>query len=424
MKRFLVYTQLQIKKIMRTYPAMLVMTCLLALVLVSMLYIQARSARDTALGKEDSKAAIAITGMDSSPYLKLGLSMLENMDPSKVAVKFEEYDRENAIAELKSGNLQAVIELPEGMTDKLLAGNTDVEIGLIIPDAGEGLGPLLIRELSDCISLMIGKMESSSYLLADFYRESGVTSDADISAAQTDLLKLSLKKILQRGHMFTLKRMKTDATITVESYYLCAMFLLLVMLIGVMCAGTFIRTDYSLEILLKVRGLSVIFQILAEFLSLLVFIMCLGAIFIPAAGLGLSRMPIVFSELHSQTPSFLKDFAVFVLSSMPVILMIASLDLLLYEAADSLISGVLLQFLAMIALAYLSGVFYPVSSLPSGMKTLAPFLPTGQAMLYLRKLLIREGNFLPHMAFLLLYAAVFLLAACLMRNTKLAKVRH
>ncbi len=424
MKRFLTYTYLQIKKILKTYPAMLLMTLLLTLVLGAMLYVQTRHASNAMNGREGSRIAIGITGVDSSPYLKLGLSMLENMDPSKVAVTFQEIDRDTAAAKLKSGELAAVIDLPEGMTDRLLAGNTDVEIGLLVPDAGEGLGPLLIRELSYCISIIIGRMETSSYVLADFYTESGVTDQDDISAAQTDLLKSSLKKILQRSHMFTLKKIKTDATITIESYYLCAMLLLLVLLIGVMCAGSYIRSERSLEILLKVRGFSSAGQILAEYLSLLVFMVLLGAVFLPASGLGLTRMPIVFSELGSQSPDFMKNFVIFILKAAPMVLMAASLDTFLYEAADSLISGVLLQFLVMTALAYLSGVFYPVSSLPEEIQKIAPFLPTGQAMLYLRKLLIEGRDVTFHCAVLLLYTAAFLLFACILRERKITKVRR
>lgn len=422
MKRFLIYTYLQIKKILKTYPAMLLMTCLLSLVLGAMLFFQTKQSSDAMKGKEDSRITIGITGIDSSPYLKLGLSMLENMDPSRVAVSFQEMDRDTAKAELKSGELAAVVDLPEGMTDKLLSGNTDVEIGLLIPDAGEGLGPLLVRELSSCISVMIRKMETSSYALSDFYTESGVTDLNDISAAQTDLLKLSLKKILQRNHMFSVRRIRTEATITIESYYLCAMFLLLILLTGVMCAGSYIRQDHSLEILLKIRGFSPAGQILAEYLSLLSLMLLLGVVFVPSAGLGLTHMPIIFSELRSQTPAFLKTFVTYTLKAMPAVLMAASLDVFLYEAADSLISGVLLQFLVMTVLAYLSGVFYPVSSLPEDVQKIAPYLPTGQAMLYLRKLLIRGSDVTFHCAVLLVYTAVFLFLSCFLRERKITKV--
>jgi ABC-type multidrug transport system permease subunit len=146
----------------------------------------------------------------------------------------------------------------------------------------------------------------------------------------------------------------------------------------------------------------------------------LGAVFMPASGLGLSRMPIVFSELSSGTRGFLSNYLFFSLKAFPVVLMAAALDLLLYELADSLISGVLLQFLASVLLAYLSGVFYPLSSLPSAIRMLSPCLPTGQAMLYLRKSLIRGSNVLLPLGYLLAETVVFILLATCLRKRKLS----
>ena len=420
MRQLIIYTELQMKKVLRTYPAMLLMTFLLALILGAMLYLQSSKAANTMTGDEDSKAAIGIVGSDSSPYLKMGIRLLQNLDPSKVAVRFKQLSHKDALASLKKGKLNAVIIIPEGLTDKLLSGDVSSKMTLILPDSGASLEPLLIRELSACVSVIIGQMESASNALADFYTASGVTSAEDISDAQTDLLYMSIRKLLSRSQMFTLRRMKTAGTLTIESYYLCAMFLLLVLLTGVMCAGNYIRTDHSIEVLLHIRGFHAFSQIVSEYLSLVLFMLLLGAVFMPASGLGLSKMPIVFSELSSGTHGFFRNYLFFSLKAFPVVLMAAALDLLLYELADSLISGVLLQFLASVLLAYLSGVFYPLSSLPSAIRVLSPYLPTGQAMLYLRKSLIRGNSILIPLVYLLTETAVFILLAICLRKRKLS----
>ena len=187
-----------------------------------------------------------------------------------------------------------------------------------------------------------------------------------------------------------------------------------------MCAGNYIRTDHSIEVLLHIRGFHAFSQIVSEYLSLVLFMLLLGAVFMPASGLGLSKMPIVFSELSSGTHGFFRNYLFFSLKAFPVVLMAAALDLLLYELADSLISGVLLQFLASVLLAYLSGVFYPLSSLPSAIRVLSPYLPTGQAMLYLRKSLIRGNSILIPLVYLLTETAVFILLAICLRKRKLS----
>ena len=166
MRQLIIYTELQMKKVLRTYPAMLLMTFLLALILGAMLYLQSSKAANTMTGDEDSKAAIGIVGSDSSPYLKMGIRLLQNLDPSKVAVRFQQLSHEDALASLKKGKLSAVIIIPEGLTDKLLSGDVSSKMTLILPDSGASLEPLLIRELSACVSVIIGQMESASYALA------------------------------------------------------------------------------------------------------------------------------------------------------------------------------------------------------------------------------------------------------------------
>lgn len=422
MPRFSAYTRLQTKKVLRTYPAMLFMTMLLSLVLGVMLYLQSSSASRTMQGDESSRLRIALVGLDTSPYLKTGIAMLKTVDSSKMAVDFAEMGEEEAMAAIREGSLAAVIIIPDGLIDHLLRGDADMQMTLVLPGTQSGLGSLLIRELSDCISTMISNMEAGSYALADLYAANGITDAGTISAAQTDLLKESLKKVFTRGSLFSLRRVKTRSALTIESYYLCAMLLLLVMLTGVMCAGNYIRTDYALPSLLRTRGLRPGSQILSEFLSLLAMMLLIGAVFVPAIGFSLAKMPIAFAELHSQTPHFLPEFILFCLRSMPALICIAALDILLYELADSLISGVLLEFLVMIVLAYLSGIFYPVSSLPAAVQRMAPFLPTGQALICLRSLLNPGGDLAASLLALAAYTVLFLFLAAFFRQKHLVRL--
>lgn len=424
MSRFTTYGRLQTKKVLRTYPSMLLMTMLLSAVLGVLLYLQSSSAAGTMRGDEDSRLQIALVGLDTSPYLKTGIAMLQSVDSSKMAVSFVQMDQPEAMSALRKGEAAAVIIIPDGLIDNLLTGDQSMKMTLVLPGTQSGLGSLLIRELSGCISTMIAGMEEGSYALAGLYQAGGITDPGTISAAQTGLLKESIKKVFSRGHMFTVRRVKTRSALTIESYYLCAMFLLLVMLTGVMCAGSYIRTDYALPSLLHIRGLSAGRQILAEYLSLAVMMILIGAVFVPVTGLGLTKMPIAFAELHSQTPRFMSSFMLFCVRALPAVLCVCALDILLYELADSLISGVLLEFLVMIGLGYLSGIFYPVSSLPAAVQKISPFLPTGQALIFLRSLLKPGRQLFVSLSVLGLYAVLFLFLASLLRRRHLVQTQR
>ena len=54
----------------------------------------------------------------------------------------------------------------------------------------------------------------------------------------------------------------------------------------------------------------------------------------------------------------------------------ASLVVFLYQAAGSLMGGVMLLFLAVTAMHFLSGGFLPLVFLPTTFRAAAPFLPT------------------------------------------------
>jgi ABC-type multidrug transport system permease subunit len=234
---------------------------------------------------------------------------------------------------------------------------------------------------------------------------------------------MSMQDMLHRKHMFQVRYVKSGSQLSVESFYLISMVLLLILLTGVMCAGSFIRSDYSLAQLLNLRRLGSFRQVLAEYISLIALLSCLGVLFFPLIGAVLGRMPITFSAFGLTPESFLNGFLLFCLKAFPVILLAAAIDLFLYELSKALITGVLLQFLVMIVLAYLSGVFYTVQSMPGTLKAIQPFLPTGQALLYLQATARGKTSVWMSLLLTLAWAALFLIGSFLLRKSNVSGKR-
>jgi ABC-2 type transport system permease protein len=59
----------------------------------------------------------------------------------------------------------------------------------------------------------------------------------------------------------------------------------------------------------------------------------------------------------------------------------------MYQLADTLVSGALIQFICTVFLGYLSGCFYPISFFPPFMRTLSLFIPSGLAREYMSSVL-------------------------------------
>ena len=423
MNRFIIYTKLRLKAVLKIFPSMCIMTLLLCLSLGGMLYLQSARSLSVAQGDEDATVSIGISGVGSDGAFGAAFPALLKLDSSRSEVSFILYDtKQEAVKAIRQNKIVAAIDIPDGVVSTLLAGDLD-QMTLIVPASSAGLEALVMRELSRAVSTILGSMNSAGKTLGDYYTVSGTTDQDVINDAKTDLLLTSMQDMLHRNQMFHVRYVKSQQQLSVESFYLISMVFLLILLIGVMCAGSFIRSDYSLAKLLRLRRLGAFKQILAEYISLVVLLVCLCALFLPLIAAALSRMPITFSAFGLTGERFLKEFLLFGLKTIPVILLAASIDLLLYELSEVLITGVLLQFLVMIVLAYLSGVFYTMQTMPESLNVLQKFLPTGQALLYLQYTAKKSGAAWISLLWVLLWTLLFLTGSFLLRKSKVTGKR-
>jgi hypothetical protein len=423
MNRFIIYTKLRLKAVLKIFPSMCIMTLLLCLSLGVILYLQSARTLQLAEGDENATVPIGIAGVNDSGTFSAAFPALLQLDSSRSEVTFKLYDtKQDAVKAIRKGEILAAIVIPDGVLGTLLAGGLDKMI-VVVPASSAGLETLILRELSKSVSIILGSMNSASSTLSDYYKMSG-TNDPDVIAnAQTDLLLMSMQDMLHRNHMFKVKYIRAGNQLSIESFFLVSLVMLLILLIGVMCAGSFIRSDYSLAKLLNLRRLGPCRQIIAEYASLVALLACLCALFLPLVGAALSRMPITFSAFGLTPDSFFKGFLMFCLKAFPVILLAAAIDLFLYELSQTLITGVLLQFLVMIALAYLSGTFYTVQTMPEPLKAVQPFLPTGQALIYLQSTARGKMSVWMPLIWVLSWAALFLAGSMLLRRSKVAGKR-
>ena len=151
MSRFVTYTYLRIKAVMKIYPAMCIMTLFLCLSLGGMLYLQSERTEDLSGGDEDARISIGVVGTATSGYLDTAFSMLKNLDSSSEEVNFITCkNRKDAVAKIRSGKILGAVIVPEGLVDTLLAGGTG-KMSLVLPASDSGITVLLIRELADSV---------------------------------------------------------------------------------------------------------------------------------------------------------------------------------------------------------------------------------------------------------------------------------
>ena len=74
---------------------------------------------------------------------------------------------------------------------------------------------------------------------------------------------------------------------------------------------------------------------------------------------------------------------------LPVVFMASAMHFMIYETVKNPVANLLLQFLGVLGMSYVSGYIYPASFFPERMAALGRALPTGTAFEYLTGKLFR-----------------------------------
>ena len=75
----------------------------------------------------------------------------------------------------------------------------------------------------------------------------------------------------------------------------------------------------------------------------------------------------------------------FMLQLIPVVVLVSAMQAFLYELVTNVVTGVLLQFVIAVSMAYVSGCIYPLSFFPEFVQVIGAYSPIGAALSYMQK---------------------------------------
>ena len=235
----------------------------------------------------------------------------------------------------------------------------------------EGISTVFKQEMTQIITDIVVSSQKGVYGMADALVDNG-TEDG-IYDYMTELSLEFAELIFHRDKMYSVKELGVSNGLSTPEYYVCAVSLMLLMLIGIPFAAIYIKKDYAFCRLLRSRGYSSAKQVGCEYaVHLLTMLLQVGVLLL-FAGLIILRFPAVKAQ-------FPVDMAT---KLIPVVIMIAAWNVMLFELSNNIVSGLLLHFFAVISLCYISGCIYPVYAFPTKLQELVAWLPTGVARGYL-----------------------------------------
>lgn len=391
---FQTYLIAQYKRIGRLLPVSLAVTavlvCCLALLYAAL--IQADAGQD-----KKQMVEIGLVGNTEGSYLGFGIQAMQSLDSSRFAMDFLEMESEEAAGRaLEQGELSAYLLIPDGFVENLVKGVNEPVIYVTSAGAVE-IGSMVMSELLETISVLITESQNVVYSTQRILLEQG-RQDIYRQAEENLCLRL-LDLILGREMVYELELTGVSGGLSMAEYYVCGVAVLFLLLWGIAAAPFVMRRNAAMPRLLASRGLSAGGQVLAEYLS---YAVLPAACFLGAGAL------------------FAFDVKGWIPGMLPVVMLAAAMQLLVYEWIPDPVTGVLVQFLAAAALGYLSGCFYPITFFPAEIQMLAPYLPTGAAMRYSGALMTGQtlGRDLTVMAG---YGAGCFLLTVLLRKRRLAK---
>lgn len=381
MKKAFVYFGLQLKKAMRYFPFILALS--LAMCVGLGIALNAVVSMDSA-SEDKQKITVGIVGDADGSYLGFGISALQTLDSSRFVVEFEEMTENEARTRLEKGEISAYAIIPEGFVDSAVQGDIK-QINYVTTDSAVGVTTIFMDEMLEAISCMLVESQKGVYGLQGVMWENGLRYGEHSEKLASEYFSL----ILSRSNISKQEITGYSESLSFGGYMFCGVFVLFMLLCGISFCPIYVKRDISLSRLMNASGRSVFSQVMGEYFSffLMMFanvyiIVCAISLF---AGDSLGFIP----ELDDANILWSQGVAV---KLIPSLLVITALQFLIYEFSTGLIGGVLAQFLGAVALAYVSGCFYPISFFPDVIQTFSAVLPTGAARSYVSAVLYGDAD--------------------------------
>ena len=318
---------------------------------------------------QQQKYRIGVVGSIDETYLGFGIAAIQTLDSSRLMVDFIPMEEEEAKEAFREGDLVAYINVPAEFLDSIVYGRNDVPITYVASESGQGIQGYLMEELAALVSRLVTSAQGSIYAMQEM-----VYTHGDISNIWewTDELNLQLiEYVLGRTRLVELEELGLSKGLLLRQYYFCAILLFFCFLFGITSASFFLKRNVSLGKWMKLRGIGPVGQVLCEYF--VYFAMMMVCVLVPFCALGAVTHGFSFLKMRV----YMSDL---VLCLVPIVLMASAFHFVIYETVRNPVANLLLQFLGVIGMGYVSGYIYPASFFPDGIAAIGKMLPTGAAL--------------------------------------------
>lgn len=356
----LIYSELEIKRKIRLLPNIILGTITLAMIagLVSfcagkMLYSHKTSSE---------KKLLVFSSQDDSPLTGLVVSVLSNSPSITKICNVIDTDYDNAIKLSKDENTISSIIIPKDFMNSLTNGTND-SIDLYFSSV-RSIYTLIITELSKAAQTSLQAAQAGIYTLHDYYYINGAKKYAYDANQELNLIYLT--KAFSRNKFFDTHKLTATGSLTISNYYFASAILLILLLLGCVFILKTKDTNRLIFIKLKQNGIGFLWQMITDTVSTFIV---LYIIFV-SGNIGLLVLDRFTQISFSINPVHIFTYGIIIsLCCSAIICSVSNIFTNKY-------STILLHFILVLVMSFISGVFVPSVFLPDILKNFAKYMPT------------------------------------------------
>ncbi len=361
MKRFLYSLWLDIKLIIKSLPKLFITTFLLT-ILVCGIVVFANNTVYKDASHTITDVAIYVPG--DSEYNDIGISFIKNMDSFSSICSLKRVNSiDKGYSLLDNGKVLAFIIIPDSFVNDIQSGK-DTPAQIIFSN-NASIEEHLLKELLTSGSSLLLNVQAGIYTVYDVYVAKEYSSE-DIKSSNKDMNNIYIKYALTREHSFNRIRVSATNNINILEYYISSGLVVILLLSGIALSSFLATKNQSLlnkySIYSIKKPIIIMQNIIALFIGYIFIYYILIWILTTFSKKFLSSLIYIYPSIYT--------------SSLPVLLLTATIVTCIYTLADHNLSGMLLLFLSTLVSVFISGGFIPLGFLPKAIQHLSSYIPT------------------------------------------------
>lgn len=325
--------------------------------------------------KQDMTVALVLHDND---FLRtFGLDVLESSSSVEDLCTFIETDEEDAEKGMKEGRYAGAVIFPDHFVGSAITGEENLRAQMYIPKM-DGFSNRIIAGLAEIAGGLLGKTEAGIYTATLIAAMPENSDENDVERVENDIRNLFFDFAIGRDNFYTKDSASGTGNQTVVQYYVCAAFVLLLLLGGISCGPLLKGDPIAFEKQLALHRIDTAKLLAIRYLAVLtLFAVLYATIFALFFGWFLIH-PASFAAVLDLSTA--EEIWYWFICGLPVLLPAAAIVVFVYTFAANQIGGILLLFLFVMIMGYASGLLAPAAYLPSKIRVIGAYLPTARML--------------------------------------------